>query len=684
MKRTVDILAPAGSWEMLQAAVFAGANSVYLGAAGFNARRTAENFEPDDLPRAVAFCHARNVKVNVAVNTVVSDAELPQLEQTIRAVAKSGADAVILQDLAAARLCREIAPGLARHASTQMSVTDLAGAKFLAENGFSRIILARELTRREIAHIAANCGAETEIFVHGAHCMCVSGQCYMSAFYGGRSGNRGACAGPCRLPYTAAGQTGPFLSLKDLSLIDNLPEIAALGVTCVKIEGRLRTPEYVAAAVDAARRSLLGETYDRQLLEQAFSRAGFTDGFFADHYLTRAMFGRRTEEDGERTKAALPALRELYRRERQCVPVSMQFSLTGAGAELSVTDGVHTVCRRAEFLPEPAKTEQKPGIQKNLSKCGGTPFYADSIRCELTEGLYCPAATVNELRRDALCELLCLRQQAAPVPAGESEPLPAPRAARPAALRLTARFAGVAQLSEEACALLEEFTLPLAEAAAVPKACREKTVLALPRAIFDDETVARALKSAAELGYNRFSAGSLCGAALLRQTLPAAQLSLDFGCNITNTLSALCYEELTVREMTLSPELTLAGAGRIGGSVPKAVLAYGHLPMMLVRACPMKNVTDCAACQGRGTLTDRKGETLPVECLGQDENGYREILNPIPLWLGDRKAEIGCETAVLYFTRENADRAAEMVRRFAAGQPYDGAFTRGLAYKGVF
>ncbi|MEG1873439.1 MAG: U32 family peptidase, partial [Ruthenibacterium sp.] len=223
------------------------------GVSGFNARSTAQNFLPEELAQTVSFCHARGVKVNVALNTVLCDGELAALKEVLCSVAQSGADAVIVQDLAVAALARDIAPALALHASTQMSVTNLAAAKELAAFGFQRVILARELTAAEIRHITANCGIETEIFVHGAHCMSVSGQCYMSAFYGGRSGNRGACAGPCRLPYTACGKAGPLLGLRDLSLMEHLPEIRDMGVACVKIEGRLRTPEYVAAAVDAAR-----------------------------------------------------------------------------------------------------------------------------------------------------------------------------------------------------------------------------------------------------------------------------------------------------------------------------------------------------------------------------------------------------------------------------------------------
>ena len=314
-----EILAPAGNADMLCAAVFAGADAVYLGLQNFNARRTAGNFTTEGLRQAVAFCHARDVRVYVTLNTTLYPGELTALAEAVAGIAAAGADAVITQDLAVAALVRRMAPGLALHGSTQMSVQSLDGARRLAALGFTRVILARELTLSEIAGITAGCGIETETFVHGALCMSVSGQCYMSAFLGGRSGNRGGCAGPCRLPFDASGTPGPaaghHLSLKDMSVIGHLPQLSAAGVASVKIEGRLRPPEYVAAAVNACLLARAGEPYDTRLLQDVFSRSGFTDS-----YLTGArngsMFGTRTEGDAAAAKAAAPRLRELYRVSR--------------------------------------------------------------------------------------------------------------------------------------------------------------------------------------------------------------------------------------------------------------------------------------------------------------------------------------------------------------------------------
>ena len=417
----IEILAPVGNEEMLRAAVFSGADAVYLGFSGFNARTSANNFNADTLKDAVAFCHARGVAVHVALNTTVYGGELPALEQAIRAVAASGADAVICQDLAVATLIGKIAPQLPRHGSTQMSVHSLQGALELKELGFTRVVLARELSMPEVEHITKHCGIETECFVHGALCMCVSGQCYMSAFLGGRSGNRGSCAGPCRLPFEAnalpEGKPGRLhhLSLKDNSVIDKLDKLQALGVASAKIEGRLRTPEYVAAAVSACLAGREGRAYDRDLLKNAFSRSGFTSGYL-DGKIDGTMFGVRSEADAEQTKKTLPMLRELYRRERSRVPVQMKLEIEEGGEKLTVTDADgNKAFAYGDAEPQPARTDPTESLNRSLAKTGGTPFTAEKITVEMDGGpWFIPGSAVNELRREALDALLKNGRRCAP------------------------------------------------------------------------------------------------------------------------------------------------------------------------------------------------------------------------------------------------------------------------------
>ena len=475
----IEILAPVGSEEMLRAAVFSGADAVYLGFSGFNARTGAGNFDADSLQEAVRFCHARGVAVHVALNTTVYGTELPALEQAIRAVAASGADAVICQDLAVATLIGKIAPQLPRHGSTQMSVHTLQGALELKELGFTRVVLARELSLPEVEHITKHCGIETECFIHGALCMSVSGQCYMSAFLGGRSGNRGSCAGPCRLPFEAnalpEGKPGRLhhLSLKDNSAIDKLDKLQALGVASAKIEGRLRTPEYVAAAVSACLAGREGRAYDRDLLKNAFSRSGFTSGYL-DGKIDGTMFGVRSEADAELTKKTLPMLRELYRRERSRVPVQMKLEIEEGGEKLTVTDADgNKAFAYGDAEPQPARTDPTESLNRSLAKTGGTPFTAEKITVEMDGGpWFIPGSAVNELRREALDVLLKKREVLRPWPTTEEHVAALPQRTLPPRRTLRARFERWEQVPERALDGVEYLILPIAQADRVPREWR--------------------------------------------------------------------------------------------------------------------------------------------------------------------------------------------------------------------
>ena len=688
-----EILAPAGNREMLGAAVFSGADAVYLGLTGFNARRTAGNFTPDELREAVAFCHARGVKVHVTLNTLVYDRELAGLADAVRAVADAGADAVIADDLATAQLVKSIAPTLHLHGSTQMSVHTPEGAKELAALGYDRVILARELSLDEIRAVCEASPIEVEVFVHGALCMSVSGQCMMSAFLGGRSGNRGACAGPCRLPFDASaglkpGQPGKacHLSLKDMDYIPHLRELMDAGVASVKIEGRLRTPEYVAAAVHAARCALAGEAYDADLLQHAFSRAGFTSGFYDNDYLNAAMFGRRSEEQAAETRAALPQLRELYRRERPCVALQLTLAITETGVTLTAEDGDgnKTTAHNATVPSAAQNTEEAlvEGYQKALCKTGGTPFAATQTTVQGAAGHYLPAAVINELRREVLAELLRLREVPQPKPFCPVA-LPAtrrPAQAQPALLEL--RFQRAGQCTDALAQAAGRLVFPLGEAAALPAGWQAKTALSLPRAIFDEADTRRAVAAATALGFTAFEVQNIGALGILADEAPGATLLGGFGLNITNAMAAAESAALGLSSLTLSPELPVAAAGALAAPVPTGLPAYGHLPLMLTRACPMRNRVTCAQCKGEGELVDRKGKPLSILCTGAGRGGVRQLLNPIPLWMGERKRELGTDFAALYFTTETAARCAEVTRLFTAGLPYDGEFTRGLYYKG--
>ena len=685
----IEILAPVGSEEMLRAAVFSGADAVYLGFSGFNARTGAGNFDADSLKEAVRFCHARGVAVHVALNTTVYGTELSALEQAIRAVAASGADAVICQDLAVATLIGKIAPQLPRHGATQMSVHTLQGALELKELGFTRVVLARELSLPEVEHITKHCGIETECFIHGALCMSVSGQCYMSAFLGGRSGNRGSCAGPCRLPFEAnalpEGKPGRLhhLSLKDNSAIDKLDKLQALGVASAKIEGRLRTPEYVAAAVSACLAGREGRAYDRDLLKNAFSRSGFTSGYL-DGKIDGTMFGVRSEADAELTKKTLPMLRELYRRERSRVPVQMKLEIEEGGEKLTVTDADgNKAFAYGDAEPQPARTDPTESLNRSLAKTGGTPFTAEKITVEMDGGpWFIPGSAVNELRREALDALLKKREVLRPWPTTEEHVAALPQRTLPPRRTLRARFERWDQVPERALDGVEYLILPIAQADRVPREWRAKTLLELPRVMFGalEQDTARRIAATQDAGFAGYEVSNIAHLRLCRG-LP---MTGGFGLNITNNVAAQFYAEQGVFSLLILPEVKDSDIASIapacnGKPVPTGVMIYGHMPLMLTRACPLQNIHDCAHCDKTGVLTDRKAKKFPVRC----GLGVRTIYNPVPIYMGDKPGALAVDYGVAYFTLESREEAAQILEMIRTHAPFEGEFTRGLYFKGT-
>ena len=685
----IEILAPVGSEEMLRAAVFSGVDAVYLGFSGFNARTGAGNFDADSLKEAVRFCHARGVAVHVALNTTVYGTELSALEQAIRAVAASGADAVICQDLAVATLIGKIAPQLPRHGSTQMSVHTLQGALELKELGFTRVVLARELSLPEVEHITKHCGIETECFIHGALCMSVSGQCYMSAFLGGRSGNRGSCAGPCRLPFEAnalpEGKPGRLhhLSLKDNSAIDKLDKLQALGVASAKIEGRLRTPEYVAAAVSACLAGREGRAYDRDLLKNAFSRSGFTSGYL-DGKIDGTMFGVRSEADAELTKKTLPMLRELYRRERSRVPVQMKLEIEEGGEKLTVTDADgNKAFAYGDAEPQPARTDPTESLNRSLAKTGGTPFTAEKITVEMDGGpWFIPGSAVNELRREALDALLKKREVLRPWPTTEEHVAALPQRTLPPRRTLRARFERWDQVPERALDGVEYLILPIAQADRVPREWRAKTLLELPRVMFGalEQDTARRIAATQDAGFAGYEVSNIAHLRLCRG-LP---MTGGFGLNITNNVAAQFYAEQGVFSLLILPEVKDSDIASIapacnGKPVPTGVMIYGHMPLMLTRACPLQNIHDCAHCDKTGVLTDRKAKKFPVRC----GLGVRTIYNPVPIYMGDKPGALAVDYGVAYFTLESREEAAQILEMIRTHAPFEGEFTRGLYFKGT-
>ena len=677
MNNRFEILAPAGDFENLKAAVFAGADSVYLGVQSFNARASATNFDYETLKEAVKFCHARNVTVNVTLNTILYDTELEAFAEAVKNIAECGVDAVILQDMGAAEIVRNVAPSLARHGSTQMAVHTLEGALQLKEMGFTRVILARECSFEQIKYITENCGIETEVFIHGALCVCLSGQCYASTFLGGRSGNRGRCAGTCRLPFSARGDMEDnHLSLKDLCAVDMIKQLKDIGVKCVKIEGRLRTPEYVAGAVDACRKAVNGEAFDKQMLRDTFSRSGFTNNYIENKF-SRDIFGVRTKEDSQRTKEVLPQLRQLYRREGQYVPVSFKFDMGENCSVLSVTDGKNSFSYTINEAVQDSQGDFAKSLTNALNKLGGTPFYADKLELNIMEGKYLPLSFINEGRRELAAKLLEARSTVIDYETfNYSFSHNMPREQQP---KLVARFENFEQIPQKYAHSFEYIIVPV-EQINQPKAEEYKDILVweLTRDMFGGtEKLKAQIAKAEDMGFDKFCVQNIGHIPLVK----GKKLFSSFTLNVSNSVAAEEYRKLGVEFVTLSPEITVENIRRISKDVKTIVYGYGHIPLMLTKACPLSNITSCDKCKGKGFLTDRKGMKMPVVCHGKAK-GYREIFNAVPLYMGDRQQEIKSDYLSLNFTVESAAEAEKIIGRFVAEQPFGKDFTRGLYYTG--
>lgn len=692
MKNKIEILAPAGSFESVVAAVRCKADAVYMGAKAFNARIKADNFEGDLLSEAVQLCHAHGMKVHVTMNTLISDGEISAALDVLKEVCASGADAVILQDVGFASLVKEACPDLERHASTQMSVQTVAGVKLLEEAGFKRVVLPREMNKAEIKKIKDSTDLEIEMFVHGAHCMSVSGQCYMSSMFGGRSGNRGLCAQPCRLPFAAKNGTGFDLSLKDLSLAHKLDEIKALGIDSVKIEGRMKRPEYVAAAVTAIRQSRDGEDNGEMLkkLRGVFSRSGFTDGYFENNR-GRDMFGIRQKEDvTSATNELLKDLARLYEKESPRFGVDFYLSVTeGERVSLSAASEGKRVFVEADAVPEKALNRPltKEGLAERLSKCGGTQFYAGKIEIDLDEGLIVPASVINELRRRALEELenklkavkvKSFTDVSGKIKSGELTAPPKRLEGKP---KFNIRVASTSQIPDN-LENVENLYIPLMTAENSVEKVKNLPVsvgIEVPRGIIGaEELVEKRLAMFKTHGFKVAYCSTLDAVAIAKKA--GFEIHGGFSLNVFNSHSVRFFESLGVKVLTLSPELTLSQLEKITSAAERGIIAYGRLPLMLTRNCPVRNGTDCETCKGRRLLTDRMNKKFPVVC----SFGCSEVLNSQPIYMADRLTEIkNVDFLTLYFTREKKEIAEAILDAYRKGKAVRGDYTRGLYYRGA-
>ena len=692
----LELLSPAGSPEAVIAAVQNGADAVYLGFGDYNARRGAKNFTGEEFEKAARYCRVRGCKVYATLNTLVNDREIEGAVRCARMAAKYGADGIIIQDVGLIRVLRDALPDLPLHASTQMSIHNLAGAEAAAQMGLTRVVLARELSLEQIRFITKNASVETEIFVHGALCFCHSGQCYMSALIGRRSGNRGMCAQPCRMQYSLGGRMDDYpLSLKDNCLISRLDEIEEAGVACIKIEGRMKRPEYTAIVTDIYHRAMKEHRQptkeEMEMLENAFSRNGFTQGYFDGD--KRNMFGVRGEpaEDVEKLFAA--TRRSYGEGEMRRVPVHF-----------------YTVCRKDEPIraiafdddgnkavaegpvPEKAKRQGLTDayIVEQMYKTGGTPFHVVENKAQTDPGLYISAAEINEMRR-SLIGTLSEKRGKAPERRGSSIPA-LPKSIPPVTdPKIIFQVRTEDQLSEELARLKpdylyvpahlmkEHFDLlkPFTDNGSTP-------VAVLPRVISDNQVqdMMSVLRELKDKGIHEALVGNLGHIFYARNAGMAVRG--DFGLNIFNSFSLGVLKEAGLLSATASFELRLAQIKDLAKPIDTEIIVYGRLPLMVSDQCVIKESAGHCACQVPGQLADRMGSVFPVV----KEYGCRNVIyNAHKLYLADKKEDMysaGLWGLRMLFTTESGRECAEVARGYLGLSDYKpNVLTRGLYYRGV-
>lgn len=682
MERKIELLSPAGNADALRAAVQSGADAVYIGGPLFNARRSAKNFSVDEIKTFADYCHLYGADLHVAVNTLIKEKELPQLLEYAYQLNDAGADALIVQDLGAAQLIKKACPKLALHASTQMTVTSAEGVKYLENMGFSRVVLARELSRKEIEYIVNHTKAEIEVFVHGALCMCYSGQCLMSSLIGGRSANRGRCAQPCRLPYELTGTDGTdvsgyILSPKDLALIERLDELKKIGVKSLKIEGRLKRAEYVSAVTGIYRKYLdypsKVSRADMEELTKAFSRSGFTRGYFDSNTGSSMMSGNNpgnTSKNEFSDEAKKRAAKDANVRK---IPISITGTLkTGEGITVTVTDDLYNSVTvtgdvKAEKAVNLPMSDEK--FSNQLKKLGQTPFEADYVYAE-TDGIGTAAVKeINEVRRRACDGLIKKRTE------------------RKQRLKniITADFPVIKKRADRILITAQCRTYEQAEV------CKRLGA----DVIYADEDTALKLNTAVKTG-DIFKARRISAAAAEVSSAAAFEyygdrkLYANQRLNVYNSRTADLFD--TAELVTLSPELNIGEIHALSSRTraKTEVIVYGRLTLMLMKNCPVKAAAKISG-GAKYSLRDRKNQTFPLEL---NDGGATELLNSKPVFTADRIKEIisaPIDAVRLIFTTEDAaftERIFTIYKKAISGEDVDNIFeenefTRGHFFRGV-
>ena len=692
----IELLSPAGSPEAVIAAVQNGADAIYMGLGNFNARRGAKNFTDEEFERSMRYCRIRGCKVYVTLNTLVNDREIAQAVESARLASQLGADGIIIQDLGLAYAIRQALPDIPLHASTQMSIHNLAGVEAAAEMGMTRAVLARELSLEQIKFITQHASIETEVFVHGALCFCQSGQCYMSALIGRRSGNRGMCAQPCRMQYSLGGRMDDYpMSLKDNCLVDRLRELEDAGVACLKIEGRMKRPEYTAIVTKIYSKALKEHRQpsdeEMETLEKAFSRQGFTQGYFNGD--KKDMFGRREEPDKDTEKLFTLARKGYSEGELRRVPVHF-YTVAEKGMPVKAIAFDDDGNRAAAMggVPEKARGQGLTAtyITEQMFKTGGTPYNCVENRAQADPGLYLPASEINDLRRRLVSEL---SEQRAKPPIRRVGKLPEkPKGKLPTGdPAMIFQVLTEEQLSPELAALKPQYlyvplTLmtekldllrPFAEQGTIP-------VAVLPRVIADNEAAAvyDMLSRMFDQGVNEALVGNLGHAMLAKKA--GMKLRGDFGLNTFNALSMEVIRQAGFISATASFELCLSQIRDMIKPLDTELIIYGRIPLMVSDQCIIRHSAGRCNCQTPGQMADRMGSVFPVV----KEFGCRNVIyNAHKLYLADKAEDVyaaGAWGLRMMFTTEGMRECVEVAKGYMGLSDYKpNVLTRGLYYRGV-
>ncbi|MBO5278567.1 MAG: U32 family peptidase [Lachnospiraceae bacterium] len=719
----VELLAPAGSYESMTAAVCAGADAVYLGGQLFGARAYANNLDEEQLKQAIDYVHLHKKALYLTVNTLLKEEELEEkLYSYIKPLYEQGLDAVIVQDMGVFAFIREYFPKLPIHASTQMTLTGVYGAKLLKELGAQRIVTARELTLQEIAQIHKQTDIEIESFIHGALCYCYSGQCLFSSIAGGRSGNRGRCAQPCRLPYTQDGRKQYYLSPKDLSTLTILTELIEAGIYSLKIEGRMKKPEYTAGVVSIYRKYLdlylaHGEGYryrvedkDAKTLFDIYNRGGFTEGYYKKHNGKDMMFLQGREGDGpERNDALFENIRKNYIDREKKEPLTGSVTvIKGEPARMTI----HFEHTSATVLGENVQEAQKQPldeqkIRKQMEKLGNTPYFWESLEIITDQAGFLPVTSLNELRRqgiDKLKEELLSpyrRQTAEPhIYPGKSEKADIPANRKPLQLHVyleKTEYAesllaldGVDALYLDSCVY---DTDELSRLVLAGRQYQKKLFYVLPHIFRAKEAdwLDGIYEELLQSGIDGFVVKNYEEMEYLKEKSCPLAVRCDYTVYAYNQRAAEMLREYLAPEfITLPVELNSRELKHLSAA-DSELLVYGRIPMMVSAQCVRQNTKGCSKTPELMTITDRYNNEFPVK--NQCRFCYNRIYNCKPLSLLSRKKEITdiAPGAVrLDFTTETVKEAAAITKAFINAykngasyteEPWD--FTRGHFSRGI-